>query len=257
MELPLGMACPEFVTARIEEAEPPTNIVDDDVTTQPSAGRPSGARNSSENVKLRRPPFMAAVDVLLSTCMTRPRRISPKKACVAGIVLLGMGIVMASCGTDAHENGGTTVTSSSSGDHHAVDDAGDGHEEHVVRDPATQPCDVTNWRGFMPDLRECVLPGQNLEGEVLRRVDLSDADLTGTNLIAADLFTAILARAKLVNANCSQAHMVGVDLTGADLTGANLKGADLTNAIVANTTLAGVMTDETTVCPNLMFGPCW
>lgn len=174
---------------------------------------------------------------------------------VGGFHCVALAVV--GCASENSPSDASSVTSSSTGDHHEMDDAGVGHDEHFVRDPAIHPCDVGNWRGYIPDLRECVLPGENLDKEILRRVDFTDADLTGTSFVEADLFKSIFVRAKLVNANFTKASLVSVDLTNADLTGANLRGADMTNAVMANAILNGSVTDETTVCPNIMSGPCW
>ena len=77
---------------------------------------------------------------------------------------------------------------------HSHDQGGDVHH---VRDPATEPCDASNWRALAPDLRECKLPAAALAGERLRRARLSDASLAGASLERADLFKAVLTAAVL------------------------------------------------------------
>ena len=140
------------------------------------------------------------------------------------------------------------------GHDHAGGDAGGDHE---IRDPATEPCDASNWRQLLPDLRQCDLAGEVLDGESLRRADLSDADLAGASLAGADLFAGVLAAAVVTDADLDGAKLTSVDLTGADLTGASLIGAVLINADLSEATLAGAATDETTTCPDGDPGPCW
>lgn len=147
---------------------------------------------------------------------------------------LALALVLTACAGGSQDDG-----------HHQV--GGDAGGEHEVRDPATEPCDAGNWRQLFPDLRQCDLAAERLDGESLRRADLSDADLTGASLTGADLFTAVLARAVVTDADLDGAKLTSVDLTGADLTGASLVDAVLINAD----------TDETTTCPDGEPGPCW
>ncbi|HWO21410.1 MAG TPA: pentapeptide repeat-containing protein [Kofleriaceae bacterium] len=137
---------------------------------------------------------------------------------------------------------------------HAHDRGGDVHQ---VRDPATEPCDATNWRALAPDLRECKLGAVGLDGERLRRANLCDASLVGASLARADLFKAALTGAVLVRANLDGAKLTNARLGGADLTGASLIGAVLTNADLAGAKLDGARTDATTTCPSGDPGPCW
>ena len=134
---------------------------------------------------------------------------------------------------------------------------GDAGGDHQVRDPASEPCDAGNWRELLPDLRQCDLAGELLDGESLRRADLSDANLAGASLAGADLFTAVLAAAVVTDADLDGAKLTSVNLIGADLTGASLIGAVLINADLSEATLAGAATDETTTCPDGDPGPCW
>lgn len=153
-----------------------------------------------------------------------------------------MVIVVAGCASDGGHDHGEDVPE----DHHGA-----------TRDPATEPCDASNWRDLVPDLRQCHLASQTLDGESLRRVDLSEANLENARLVGADLFTARLRAAHLQGAALDQAKLTGADLGGADLTGASLRGANLTNANLTSAQLVGAITDETTTCPTGDVGPCW
>ncbi|HSK02917.1 MAG TPA: pentapeptide repeat-containing protein [Kofleriaceae bacterium] len=133
----------------------------------------------------------------------------------------------------------------------------EGGETHHARDPATEPCDAINWRALAPDLRECRLAASPLDGELLRRANLSDAVLAGASLLRADLFKASLTAADLRYANLDGAKLTGAKLSGADLTGASLIGAVLTHATLTGARLDGATTDATTTCPTGNPGPCW
>ncbi|NEP09535.1 MAG: pentapeptide repeat-containing protein [Symploca sp. SIO2C1] len=79
--------------------------------------------------------------------------------------------------------------------------------------------------------------GAELNGSVLKRVNLaranlSMADLSGANLTGADLSGANLVWADLHNANLAGADLTGANLTGADLTGANLNGTTMPDGTV-------------------------
>lgn len=81
------------------------------------------------------------------------------------------------------------------------------------------------------------LRGAELNGSVLKDVDLaranlSMADLSGANLSGADLSGANLVWADLHNANLAGADLTGANLTGADLTGANLTGTTMPDGTV-------------------------
>jgi uncharacterized protein YjbI with pentapeptide repeats len=132
-----------------------------------------------------------------------------------------------------------------------------GGGEHHVRDPATEPCDAGNWRALAPDLRECKLGAVVLDGERLRRANLSDAGLASASLARADLFKAALTGAVLTGANLDGAKLTSARLGGADLTGASLYGAVLVNATLTGARLDGARTDATTTCPAGNPGPCW
>jgi hypothetical protein len=143
-------------------------------------------------------------------------------------------------------------------DHDGFEHGGtDSGDEHDTRDPATEPCDASNWSELFPDLRECDLAGEVLDGASLRRADLSDAMLAGASLRGADLFTAVLARSIASDADLAGAKLTAADLTAADLTGASLVGAVLIQADLTGATLEGTTTDETTTCPDGDPGPCW
>lgn len=144
------------------------------------------------------------------------------------------------------------------GDPSDVHDHGaDGGDLHHVRDPATEPCDRTNWFELLPDLRECDLAGALLDGANLRRVDLSDAILTGARMHGVDLFTAALVRATASDAVLDAASLTAADLSDVDLTGASLLGADLTQVDLTGATVDRAATDPTTTCPDGEPGPCW
>ena len=142
-------------------------------------------------------------------------------------------------------------------DHGVVDDSQHDANHDEPRDLETEPCGAGNWRELNPDLRQCALAGQDLDGESLRRADLTDADLAEATLVGADLFKGILVRANLKDAVVSGANLTSADLTGADLSGASLVGATLTNAKLNNALLNGATTNETTTCPDGTVGPCW
>jgi uncharacterized protein YjbI with pentapeptide repeats len=130
-------------------------------------------------------------------------------------------------------------------------------DDHQVRDPDTEPCDAANWRELLPDLRQCQLDGAVLATELLRRADLSRSTLQAANLAGADLFKVVLVDADLTDANLDGTNLTSADLTRANLFGASLRGARLTNAITSNTILVDATTDETTICPSGVPGPCW
>ena len=161
--------------------------------------------------------------------------IRERRTCAAALFALAL----AACIADGHDHGDDVI------------------DEHDVRDPATEPCHADNWRELYPDLRECALAGQTLDGASLRRADLTDADLRGARLRDADLFKAILLRATLADADLRRAKLIGADLGGASLLRAQLGGADLLNARLAGTLLDGAVTDATTICPAGNAGPCW
>src|SRR5215207_7995017 len=90
---------------------------------------------------------------------------------------LGLALFLSACAVD---DGGDVSTLDHN--HDVVDDT---HTE-PVRDPATLPCDADNWKSLLPDLRECALVGEHLDGESLRRANLTGADLSGASLVGAD-----------------------------------------------------------------------
>ena len=81
--------------------------------------------------------------------------------------------------------------------------------------------------------------------------DLSSAYLKGLQALEGDLSYASLQGANLTMAQLQSASFVGADLTAADLSGADLSFADFSGS-----TLAGVVTDENTICPIGGTGPC-
>ena len=120
------------------------------------------------------------------------------------------------------------------------------------------------------DLSESYLPGVNLRGAQLERLNLDGANLARANLERALLRGATLRGAALEDAFLRFADLRDTDLTGADLRqasmrdvlldGANIFGAKLEGATLLRTNLSGVknairkqiddaMTDETTVLP--------
>jgi len=101
------------------------------------------------------------------------------------------------------------------------------------------------------ELSGCKLMSANLEGAILRKVDLTEANLTGArlqraDLRGADLSRAICAEADLRGADLTRAKLSVVDfrlanlgranLTGAMMRGALLRGADLREAILEGAT---------------------
>lgn len=139
-------------------------------------------------------------------------------------------------------------------EHHSDDSP---HDHHTVRDPATQPCDASNWRALFPDLRQCELGGQQLDGESLRRADLTESRMAAATFVGADLFKAVFVGAVLTNVDLRGAKLTSSDFTNADLTNTSFVGATLTNAIFTNASRTGAVTDETTICPLGTPGPCW
>lgn len=139
--------------------------------------------------------------------------------------------------------------------HDADDHAGD--EDHHVRDPALEPCDASNWWSLFPDLRECDLAAVFLDGQSLRRANLTGANLAGASLANVDLFTASLANANVTEASLDGAKLTSVDFSNADLSGSWLRGAVLSNATLAGAVVDGATTDESTTCPTGNPGPCW
>ena len=140
-------------------------------------------------------------------------------------------------------------------EHHSDDPAHD--PDHTVRDPATEPCDASNWRALFPDLRQCELGGQQLDGESLRRADLTQSRKVAATLVGADMFKAVFIGADLTNADLRGAKLTSSDFKNANLTNASFVGATLTNAIFTNASRTGAVTDETTICPLGTPGPCW
>jgi len=101
------------------------------------------------------------------------------------------------------------------------------------------------------ELSGCKLMSANLEGAILRKVDLTEANLTGARLQRADLrgadmSRAICAEADLRGADLTRAKLSVVDFrmanlgranfTGAMMRGALLRGADLRDAILEGAT---------------------
>ena len=82
-----------------------------------------------------------------------------------------------------------------------------------------------------------------------RQCDLTDADLRGRTLRGADLRETHFDRANLYKAELRGARLKGASFRGANLSGANLQGATGAN-------LSDAFTDEWTVCPSGVAGPC-
>jgi uncharacterized protein YjbI with pentapeptide repeats len=78
---------------------------------------------------------------------------------------------------------------------------------------------------IVPDLRKA-----NLEGRVLKGIQLGSADLREAFLLEADLEDADLKDAQLGSACLNTADLMKVNLAGADLNFANLVGANLSDA---------------------------
>ncbi len=90
------------------------------------------------------------------------------------------------------------------------------------------------------DFQNSDLSGQNLDGEVLSRIDFRNANLTeasfvranlyGANLQNADLVRAKLCGSSLKNANLTQTNLQKANLQFTDFSRANLAGANFTDA---------------------------
>jgi hypothetical protein len=79
----------------------------------------------------------------------------------------------------------------------------------------------------------------NLQDAKLKVLDAEKGNVANSDFRGADLY---------------KANFKGADLTGAQFGGANLNGADLSGAKGAD--LTGATTNEYTVCPSGMAGPC-
>ena len=89
------------------------------------------------------------------------------------------------------------------------------------------------------------LNGQYLSELNLTEIDLSYANLSGAKLRSANLSGANLSYADLTNANLEYAYLGKANLTNANLYEANLEWADLGNADLQNTNLAGANLGKT------------
>lgn len=87
----------------------------------------------------------------------------------------------------------------------------------------------------------------NVDGQVLRDVQLDGWQARGASMRGAVLEGAKLAGADLRGVNLRAARLRGADLRGADLAGADLGGADLSGACLRGANLAGAVLDKATV----------
>lgn len=104
--------------------------------------------------------------------------------------------------------------------------------------------DQVNLSGY--DLRNMVI-----NGSVMTQTNFSEADLNGAQIVNSVLDGSLFIDATLTGANFSFSSLIDADLSGSDLRGVNLNEANLTRA-----TLTGVVTDDTTTCPDGSQGPC-
>ncbi|WP_064077010.1 pentapeptide repeat-containing protein [Prescottella equi] len=101
-------------------------------------------------------------------------------------------------------------------------------------------------------LKKAKLMGANLTSAKLTETNLQEADLSHANLLKADLSDAHLENAKvngtskLVMADLRGAHMTNAELRGADLTGAKLQGADFVSADLTGAIFHGAPVDRKT-----------
>ena len=91
---------------------------------------------------------------------------------------------------------------------------------------------------YVADLREIVMPGEDLSNLSFGGRDLSGANLSGANLSEANLSEANLSEANLSEANLWEVDLVGADLLRADLTESKLLRADLTDADLSEANLS-------------------
>lgn len=90
----------------------------------------------------------------------------------------------------------------------------------------------------------------NLEGAILRRINLSSADLSGTNFKGADLRFSNLSKSKLINVDFKKSDLRNANLTDAILNesifiDANLSEANLNRAFLIKANLTGADLIET------------
>src|SRR5579862_4790699 len=112
-----------------------------------------------------------------------------------------------------------------------------------------------NWDCFDQVQRGADWHGKNMEGQVLKHIDLRNANLSGVNLHNARLECVNLDGADLRNADLRGAELTGVSFEDANLRGAQFDGSRSTGVSFAGTALDGVsdagvrsMLDDCTGC---------
>ena len=93
---------------------------------------------------------------------------------------------------------------------------------------------------YMADLSDSNLMFISAHSAILAHADLSRADLREANLIWVNLFEADLIKANLSQANLSGSKLAEADLSGAEFSQANLSGADLNGVNLIEAKLSGV-----------------
>ncbi len=91
----------------------------------------------------------------------------------------------------------------------------------------------------MVDLEGAILRDINLRGAYLRQADLTEADLTGADLFGVSLESAWLKRAIVRDANLGSANLSWCNLTEADLGGTNLAHMNASNAVFCGANISG------------------
>jgi uncharacterized protein YjbI with pentapeptide repeats len=91
----------------------------------------------------------------------------------------------------------------------------------------------------MIDLEGAILRDINLRGAYLRQADLTEADLTGADLFGVSLESAWLKHAIIRNANLYSANLSWCDLTEADLRGTDLNHMNASRAIFCGANIGG------------------
>lgn len=91
----------------------------------------------------------------------------------------------------------------------------------------------------MIDLEGAILRDINLRGAYLRQADLTGADLTGADLSGVSLESAWLKRAIIRDANLYSANLSWCDLTEADLRGTDLNHMNASRATFCGANIGG------------------
>ncbi len=91
----------------------------------------------------------------------------------------------------------------------------------------------------MIDLEGAILRDINLRGAYLRQADLTEADLTGADLFGVSLESAWLKRAIVRDANLYSANLSWCNLTEADLGGTNLAQMNASSAVFCGANISG------------------